>query len=273
MRRISSNSLSRPGQFPALPLHLVTAGDQRLALEAGLLGALTGTRGGRAAQQGGLAIAQGAELAAQPAEFAVLLPPGGIDDPGLRVVGGQTLYRQAVESELFPHVLEEVLLRPAREQRAGGLLAGQGEVGGDQGELPTIVQQPADLAHLGTLRQAHPLLGQAHLERARAPGSVQGQPGGPEVGLRPVGTPEVLVPGQHGDAPAGEPPEQGRTPAFPVEDQRQGRLGLRVGGQVHALWPNRSSAERMSCSSACVRRGSRSLCRHSSGSPPSALTQ
>ena len=98
------------GQGPALPLHLVTPGDQRLVLEAGLLGALTGTRGGRAAQHGGLAIAQGAELLSQPAEFPVRVPPGGIDDPGLRVLGGQTMHRQTVELELFPHVFEEVLL-------------------------------------------------------------------------------------------------------------------------------------------------------------------
>ena len=53
----------------------------------------------------------------------------------LQVMGGQS-----VEVELLAQVLEEVLLRPAREHGAGDLLQGHLWVGGDHRHLPTVGQ-------------------------------------------------------------------------------------------------------------------------------------
>ena len=98
------------------------------------------------------------------------------------------------------------------------------EVGGDQRHLAAIGQQAPDLADLGPLSERHTLLGETNAGAAGAARPVDGNGGGTERRLRPGFPLEALVPGDHRDPAPGQALEQRRAPAFPVEDQGQGRF-------------------------------------------------
>ncbi len=147
-----------------------------------------------------------------------------IDYPPVEVDRLQGVFQQGVQVELVAHVFEEVLLRPAREQGAGDLGHRSVRMGGDQWHLPAVVHQAADLPHLGAAAQSQPPFGQTHggplgfrraVDRHLAVGELLS---GPIVALG------VLVPGDAGDTLGGQAQEQGRTPAFAVEDQGHRRF-------------------------------------------------
>ena len=125
-----------------------------------------------APEQIGDPVALRAELQPQPADAAVEFAPGRIDDERLGIELGQCVNRRHVEVELLAQAHEEVLLRPAREQHARGLLQGHTEVRCDKRNLPAAVQQEADLANF---EAARPIL----LSARRNSGTCRGSPPNP----------------------------------------------------------------------------------------------
>ena len=144
----------------------------------------------------------------------------------LQVMGGQR-----VEVELLAHILEEVLLRPAREHGAGNLDQGHLRVGGDHWHLATVGQTAPDLADREPVAQYYRFLGEVNGCRALVPaGPWISYFKGAEILLRPVLAREVLVPSDAGDAAPGQTLEQVRAPALAVEHQgERRRAGVRPG--------------------------------------------
>ena len=103
-------------------------------------------------------------------------------------------------------------------------------MGGDERYLAGVVEAAPDLAHLEPAREHDPLLGEGDLGRAGVGRAGDRRFELAEIGLGPVLALEILVPGDDGDAPTGETPEQRGAPALTVEDERHGRrAGVRTG--------------------------------------------
>ena len=121
---------------------------------------------------------------------------------------------QGVEVELLAHILEEVLLRPAREHGAGNLDQGHLRVGGDHWHLATVGETAPDLADREPVAQDDRLLGEVNGGGTGSGGPMDRYLKGAEIVLRPVLTLEVLVPSDAGDAAPGQTLEQVRAPAL-----------------------------------------------------------
>ena len=119
---------------------------------------------------------------------------------------------QGVEVELLAHILEEVLLRPAREHGAGNLDQGHLRVGGDHWHLATVGETAPNLADREPVAQDDRLLGEVNGGGTGSSGPMDRYLKGAEILLRPVLALEVLVPSDAGDTAPGQTLEQVRAP-------------------------------------------------------------
>ena len=165
-----------------------------------------------------------ADAGEEPADILLDFTLDGVDDPRRGIDRLEGVDGGGIEVELLAHVLEEVLLRPPREQGAGDLRHGQVRMGGDQRRLRAAVEPSADLPHLEAIGQLDGPLREGG-EGLADPDRTEHRHRDPmKRSLRPVLSVEGLVPGDDRDAALRRTPEQRRAPALAVEDQRQGRL-------------------------------------------------
>ena len=155
----------------------------------------------------GEAIAGRCQAAAYPPDGLVEGAAHGVHDLRVGVNRIQVMGGQGVEVELLAQVLEEVLLRPAREHGAGDLVQGHLWVRGYHGHLATVGETAPNLADGESVAQDDRLLGEVNGGSTGSGGSMDRHLKRAKIVLRPVLALEVLVPGDAGDAAPGQPLE------------------------------------------------------------------